>query len=224
MPKDKDLKRLVRRRMEKTGESYTAARAQLLSSSYDPSGPPAEYETLAGMSDDAVRNATGKDWTEWTSLLDGADAANLPHPDIAALAGAEPGVSGWWAQTVAVAYERFRGLRDVGQRRGGGYDVNKSKTIPVPVSALFRAFEDLETRARWLPDTSVTIRTATVDKSLRMRLADDTPLDAYFTSKGEAKSAVSLQHRGLPDKATAERMKAFWGERLTALASVVAAD
>jgi hypothetical protein len=30
MPKQKDLKRLARTRMEKTGESYTAARSQLL--------------------------------------------------------------------------------------------------------------------------------------------------------------------------------------------------
>jgi len=29
MPTDKDFKRLVRGRMQKTGESYTAARAQL---------------------------------------------------------------------------------------------------------------------------------------------------------------------------------------------------
>ena len=29
MPRDKDLKRLVRARMTKTGESYTAARAQI---------------------------------------------------------------------------------------------------------------------------------------------------------------------------------------------------
>ena len=30
MPRDKDLKRLVRTRMKKTGEAYTAARAQIL--------------------------------------------------------------------------------------------------------------------------------------------------------------------------------------------------
>ncbi len=30
MPSQKDLKRLVRARMQKTGEAYTAARAQLL--------------------------------------------------------------------------------------------------------------------------------------------------------------------------------------------------
>jgi hypothetical protein len=31
MPRDKDRKRVIRSRMKKTGESYTAARAQILS-------------------------------------------------------------------------------------------------------------------------------------------------------------------------------------------------
>ena len=44
MPKDKDLKRLIRGRMEKTGESYTAARAQLFD---PPTLLPAEDEKLA---------------------------------------------------------------------------------------------------------------------------------------------------------------------------------
>ncbi len=56
---------------------------------------------------------------------------------------------------------------------------------------------------------------------MRIRMADDSPLDAYFTSKGDAKSSVSLQHRGLPDKETAEEMKAYWGERLDELKSLL---
>ena len=45
MPKDKDLKRLARRRMEKTGESYAAARAQLLKKK---NPMPRDYAKLAG--------------------------------------------------------------------------------------------------------------------------------------------------------------------------------
>ena len=39
MPNQKDLKRLIRNRMQKTGESYTAARSQIVKSSPGP----AEY-------------------------------------------------------------------------------------------------------------------------------------------------------------------------------------
>ena len=41
MPTNKDLKRVVRRRMQKTGESYTAARTNLLKKRQEPS--PDEY-------------------------------------------------------------------------------------------------------------------------------------------------------------------------------------
>jgi hypothetical protein len=38
-----------------------------------------------------------------------------------------------------------------------------------------------------------------------------------FESKGEAKSTMALQHVRLPDGQEAERMKAYWRERVTAL-------
>ncbi len=219
MPKDKDLKRLVRARMEKTGESYTAARAHLVSRNTPLL--PEDYESLAGMSDDAVRKATGMAWREWARALDAAGAAAMQHREIADHVHESYDVSGWWSQMVTVAYERFRGLRDKGQRRGGGYDVNKSRTFGVAVEALWQAVHDAATRARWLPDTDLTVTTATEPKSMRIRLSDDTRLDAYFTARSEVKSVLSIQHRGLPDREAAEAMKAYWGERLSALAELL---
>src|SRR5919112_6349551 len=46
MPREKDLKRLVRARMKKTGEAYTAARAQLLRKQ-TPDAPPRAAELPA---------------------------------------------------------------------------------------------------------------------------------------------------------------------------------
>lgn len=80
MPKNKDLKRLIRARMEKTGESYTAARSHLLSKDLP---LPAEYAELAGMSDKAVVKASGMDWSEWDTALDDVDAARMEHREIA---------------------------------------------------------------------------------------------------------------------------------------------
>lgn len=220
MTKQKDFKRLVRARMQKTGESYTAARAHLLADSPPPL--PDDYEAMAGMSDDAVRRATGKTWPEWTAVLDAVRASEWQHKEIAAWVHENhDGVSGWWAQSVTVSYERFRGLRDVGQRRGGGYDVNKSKTVPVGVEELWRAFEDDTRRARWLPD-ELTVRTAKKPKSMRVRLSDDSPLDIYFMAKGAEKSTVTLQHRKLPNREKADEMKLYWGERLEALKEMLA--
>ena len=218
MPKQKDFKRRVRARMQKTGESYTTARARLRDKRT--SRPPvARYPELAGMSDEAVRAKTGRSWREWVRALDAVGATELPHRDIARHLHEEHGVSAWWSQTVTVGYERIRGLRDKGQRRGGGYDVNKSKTFPVPVDRLYRAFQARE-RARWLGNVPLTIRTSTRNKSMRITWEEDgTKLDAYFLEKGSSKSSVQLQHRGHPDRAAADERRAYWTGRLEALAA-----
>ena len=218
MPKDKDLKRLARERMQKTGESYTAARSQLVQKK---NPLPNDYAKLAGMSDDSVRAKTGKTWKQWTRELDDLGGTSMEHRAIADHVHENFDVSGWWAQTVTVGYERIRGLREVGQRRGGGYDVNKSKTIAAPVDTLFDAFATDEVRVRWLPDVEIEIRKATRGKSMRITWEDGTPVEAYFTAKGDAKSAVSIQHRKQRTKEDAERLKSYWAERLGALADVL---
>jgi hypothetical protein len=117
MPKKRDLKRLVRSRMRKTGEAYTAARAQLLKK-VEPARN--DYGALAGMSDESVARRTGRTWAEWVGVLDRAGSAQEPHGEIARYVSSL-GTPDWWSQMVTVGYERIRGLRDRGQRRGGGY-------------------------------------------------------------------------------------------------------
>ena len=214
MPVQKDLKRLVRQRMQKTGESYTAARARMLARR---SPSTADFARIAGMSDEAVRRKTGHDWQGWVERLDAVDASSMPHREIARHLQEQHEISGWWAQTVTVGYERIRGLREVGQRRGGAYEANKSKTFPVPVNRLYRAFSVKRTRERWLPDVELKIRTSTVDRSMRISWPDGTSVHAYFTDKGRDKSSVALQHVGLDRKAEIERCKTFWAERLAEL-------
>lgn len=203
MPKQKDLKRLIRSRMEKTGEAYTAARAQLLNKNKQP-----DYAAVAGMSDASVQAKSGKSWAEWVRLLDAAGATEKPHRDIVALLSAE-GLESWWAQMVTVGYERVRGLRERGQRREGTYEANKSRTFAVPVERLFEAFTNARLRKKWL-DVKVTVRSATPHKYVRMIWDDGTPVQVGFLSKGDAKSSVAIQHEKLPDKAAAAAIKTKW--------------
>ncbi len=78
MPKNKDLKRLARTRMRKTGESYTTARAQLLEKRERVQQATApDYAEIAGMSDDAVRAKTGRTWDEWVRRLDDDGGVDL---------------------------------------------------------------------------------------------------------------------------------------------------
>jgi uncharacterized protein YndB with AHSA1/START domain len=227
MPTNKDFKRVVRARMQKTGEAYTTARAQLLHKQQVPASAPApapaDYATLAGMmSDAALKAKTGCTWERWVRALDRVEAYAWPHREIAKHVHEKYKVPGWWSQTVTVGYERIKGLRAVGQRRGGGFEATKSKVFAVPLARLYRAFADKRSRARWLSDVDLTVRTATRNKSMRITWPNATSVELYFTGKGAAKSQVHVQHGRLPDKAAATQVKQYWAERLAALGEVLA--
>jgi uncharacterized protein YndB with AHSA1/START domain len=226
MPTHKDFKRLVRGRMQKTGEAYTTARAHLLKQKPAAGVPPAtvDYAKLAGRSDAVLKAKTGCTWERWVKALDRAGAYTWPHPEIAKYVGEKYEIPGWWAQTVTVGYERIKNLRAIGQRRDGTFEANKSKTFAVPLTRLYRAFHDARTRARWLPGVELTVRTATREKSMRITWPDRTSVEIGFTRKGAAKSQVALQHGKLPDRAAATRVKQYWAERLGALEDVLAPD
>jgi hypothetical protein len=166
-------------------------------------------------SDAVIRANTGKTWDEWFAVLDGWGAVERPHPEIARYVSQEHGVGGWWAQGVTVAYEQARGLRAPGQRRGGHFEVNASKTVAVPVERLYEAFIDPGLRERWLPGAKVELRTATPHKSMRANWEDGTTrLIVNFTPRGEAKSQVAIVHERIPDAATAAELKPWWRARV----------
>ena len=216
MPIQKDLKRLVRARMQKTGEAYTAARLQVLRTEPAVRPPlPRDLATLAGMSDASVRRATGRSWREWVRVLDTAGAETMPHQEIAGRV-ASLGTPSWWTQMVTVGYERIRGLRAKGQSRGGTYSVTKSRTFGVPVTRLFSAWATARSRRAWLP-VAVSIRASVPNKSVRLTWEDGTRAQIGFVAKGPSKSVVAVQHERLPDKAAADRMRAAWGEHFDRL-------
>jgi hypothetical protein len=216
MPKQKDLKRLVRARMQKTGESYTTARLHLVKKQPE---TPINYEKLAGLSDESVKKATGCSWEKWVFVLDHAEGTEMSHRELAQHIHDKYHTPDWWTQMVAVGYERIRGLRAQGQRRSGEWEVSKSKTVAAPVKKLYAAFKTARGRAKWLADANLTVRTAKPEKSMRVRWEDDgTPVDIVFVPRGETKCQVAIQHRKLASKADADRMRAFWSARLDALA------
>ena len=226
MPKQKDLKRRVRERMRKTGESYTAARTRVLekrqaapSSPGPRPAPKVDLAELAGMSDAAVSKKTGRTWADWVAELDRAGAATMTHRAVVQLLSESHGVPDWWSQMVTVGYERIRGLRQKGQRRDGRFDVNKSKVYSVPLATLWTAAGRCKP---WLGDVGVRMSKATKPKSMRWRWSDGTPIEVYFWPKGESKSQIQLQHRNIATRAEAERLRIFWSERLAKLGEVLA--
>jgi hypothetical protein len=237
MPRNKDLKRLVRARMRKTGEAYTAARAHIISKPKSatvskvvaPSAPRAnpkaaksiDYAAIAGMSDEKLKAKTGCTWERWVHALDRRGADKMAHRDIAALVNEKYKVDGWWSQMVTVGYERIKGLRARGQRRDGTYEATKSRTFTVPVTTLFDAWADASVRRRWLNGANVRVRTATAPKSIRLDWTDHSIIAVGFEAKGKSKSLVAVQHTKLPDRETADRLKKYWSDRLDALGEVL---
>ena len=100
MTKDKTRKRDVRARMSETGERYTAAQRHVPATKL--------VTTDLGASETAIRRGTGKGWAEWIRILDRWGAKKHTHREIARWLRDERGVTGWWAQSVTVGYERAR--------------------------------------------------------------------------------------------------------------------
>jgi hypothetical protein len=217
MTRQRSFKRLVRTRMEKTGESYTAARAALLRAEEPSAG--AERPPLA-TSDERIRERTGRGWEEWFDALDDWGAAERPHREIARWVAEQQGgihPLAWNAQAVAYSYERVRGGRVVGQREDG-FTITATKTVAVPVERLYDAIVDDALRARWLPDERLSERTATRPRSARFDWGDgDSRVTVTFAAKSETKSAAALEHARLADASEADRMKTMWRERLAGL-------
>jgi hypothetical protein len=215
MTRHRSFKRLVRARMAKTGESYTAARATLLAAHQSEAGP----RPALTASDDVIRQRTGRGWEEWFDLIDEAGLADRPHREIARWVAELQGVVplAWAAQAVTVSYERARGGRAVGQHPDG-FAITASRTIAVPADRLFEAFVDKVERDRWLIDAELRERTATRPRSARFDWGDgQTRVNVTFQAKGEVRATVTVEHARLPDANTAARMKAWWRDRLTTL-------
>ncbi len=219
MTRQRSFKRIVRARMDKTGESYSAARAALMQGRAD-----ARPEVQLVSPDEKIRERTGRGWEEWFDLLDEWGAAERPHREIsrhvASVLELDP--LAWPVQAVTTSYERARGLREAGQLADGSYEAGASRTVAVPVEVLYDAFVDAERRAAWLPDAPLSERTATRPRTARFDWNGGvTRVQVAFTAKGPERALATIRHQGLSGNDEAERMKAYWRERVTALKEVL---
>ncbi len=232
MPTQKIFKRRVRARMAKTGESYTAARRQLLRKATEPegaapsvpTGPPAPNETPTDayvVPDESMRRATGKGHAEWFALLDAWGATDHNHTGIARWLGETHEISGWWTQNVTVAYERARGMR-ARHQRPDGFSVSVTRTIAVDPERALAAFTSAPLRRRWLPDAPMRQRPTRATLSARFDWSDPASRVAVtVVPKGVGKCIVAVAHDRLPDAEAGERLKTAWRGWLGQLKAVL---
>lgn len=160
--------------------------------------------------DEAVRAKTGKAWHEWFEILSRVSTHDTGHQEIVRLLNAKYGLSDWWSQMVANAFEQHAGIRERYQRPRG-YEISVSKTFPVAVTGLYESWSSDKSRSRWLKGFVIQMTTSVRNRSIRAQWQDgESSLSVDFYSKGVDKSQVVVQHMRLNSPEEAERMQLFW--------------
>ncbi|WP_375758387.1 SRPBCC domain-containing protein [Corallococcus exercitus] len=189
------------------------------------------------VTDAAVKEATGRDWKAWMRALDKAGAAGLAHKQLVALVSREV-ESGWWQQSIAVAYEQARGQRVVGQTAATGFQVGVVRTLPMTAPELW-AWVTTQPE-RWLgpgatlkaepggeykvpkrrgsPGVRGEVRVVKPGQRLRMTWQPDgwtKPATLQLTLTPKAKGASLHVHmEKLPDAEAREAMRERWSKVL----------
>jgi uncharacterized protein YndB with AHSA1/START domain len=228
MPTQKIFKQRVRARMTKTGESYTAARRQLLRKAAEPGVPELETptatvaqqvvqaptETIPAdallVADESMIRATGKGHAEWFALLDAWGATDYNHTEIARWLSETHGTPGWWTQNLTVAYERARGMR-ARHQMADGFSISVTRTVAVDAEQALAAFTRAPFRRKWLPNGPMRQRPTRAALTARFDWSDPASrVIVTVVPKGESKSVVNVGHEQLPDADAGEEFKAAW--------------
>jgi hypothetical protein len=161
-------------------------------------------------SNEAVKNATGKIWSEWFKLLDAEKAYTLDHTNLAQLVYKKHKVKPWWSQMVANTYEQYKGLRNKYENKDG-FEASIGKTIEKPVSQLYQLLSK---------NKEISITTAHSNKIIRgIWKKNDSRMDIAFYAKGKSKTQVAVQHHKLKNAERVKLAKSHWAQILSNLGS-----
>jgi len=172
--------------------------------------------------EDKVKAATGRGWMGWFVILNRMEATSLPHKEVAKRLKEKHGAPDWWAQMIAVEYERARGGRKKNERAGGTYAVNVTKVIPVGLAKLFAAATSEKTRKAWFPPGAFEETSKTKDKYWRGKWKKDAKLEFGFTAKGDGKSQIALEIGKLASPDAVEKERAAWKKAMERLGTLLA--
>ena len=218
----KKLKKEIRARASKTGESYTAARRHVLALRRKTETPvPAKTAKKSGISDASAVKATGHGFGHWFAVLDAFGAPAKGHTASAAHLNEVHGVRGWHSQMITVAYERARGLRALNQSCTGDFQVGVSKAIAAGVDEIVAEMRN----RRWLADADPELVRAyphpapwtlkPTGAKLRFKWGAGT-VEIRVTPKKRGATVVA-DNMKLADAAHVERRRSQWRQALEVL-------
>lgn len=170
-----------------------------------------------------VRRGTGRERTEWFTLLDAWGASGRRYREIADWLTTRHGLSDWWAQKLVVEYQQARGVRAPGVRPDGTFTVGVSRIVAAPIAEVYAAFVEPERRRAWLPGAVLRERTTVPGRSARFDWGQEgaTRINVAFAVTSGRKTQVAVEHVRLPDARAAEREREAWRGRLADLIALV---
>lgn len=215
MTKHAAFKQRVRARMERTGERYAAARRAMLAHT-DAERHRRRWVSEPELSDDRVRDATGRGWDDWCDLIDGWPGHVGGHAAVATHLRETHAVPGWWAQAVTGGWERITGRRLPNQMTDGTFTANRSRTVPVAAVELRAALLDEHGRHDLFPGHPTELRSKPTSKAIRIWIG---PGSALFdlAPKPDGRTTITVSHERLPTLDDLAEWKFYWSDWLDAL-------
>ena len=169
------------------------------------------------ISEAKVKEATGRGWMGWFVILNLMEATSIPHKEVAKRLKEQHGAPSWWAQMIAVEYERARGGRKKYERAGGTYAVNVTKVMPVSLSKLFAVATNAKARKDWFPPGAFEEASKTKDKYWRGKWKSGRKLEFGFIAKGDGKAQIALEIGKLPSPVEVEQERGAWKKAMEKL-------
>lgn len=193
------------------------------------------------MSTDAIERATGIRWPEWGTWLSAQGATSLTHAALARLVlgrihelgiGAHAATGdtlndGWWAQSIAIAFEHEHGMRAIGQDNQGNFSAAASKTVAGTLddalAAWVRVVEHTPEIGGVTWDGASSTSATEKWRYWRATLSDGSRVQVDISERKSAgadapKAVVSVQHTRLSSADEIPSRKAEWKELLARLA------
>jgi uncharacterized protein YndB with AHSA1/START domain len=181
------------------------------------------------LADADVKAATGQVWRDWYRILDDAGGPDAGRRAVTDRLMKDHGLEAWWAQTIAVEYERAKALHEK-DGRPKGYSICVTKTIATTPERVFNAFGDPDVMRTWFGDATTDFKEggsfSTKDgnrgkytkvarpKTLRFVWDDDDPAAASTVElklmPNGKKVGLVLNHERIQTRAHADGLRAAW--------------
>lgn len=193
---------------------------------------------MTNINSETYKQKTGKTLKQWFSELDSHQAKDWTHKEIVHHLEKNHKLDSWWAQTIAVEFEKHLGKRVLGQTQDAGFEIGIQRTISIDSAELWEWLLSAEGAEVWLGirteiparkganfssrDGSYEVRSIVEGRKIRLRKVYDNSISTiqlYLTPKKE-KTALLVHHEKLENSTQREKMKRQWQDILQAVKTI----